>query len=107
MTCSNTNTELFIVQSKHKYIDICEQLLTKSGMHYFITVDGFHTLRSCFSTYDGVRKIVNISEALNRNSIFSACNLGGVPLFIHHFSCIIAIVMVRFVLKIEKIPWKN
>ena len=103
MTCSNTNTELFIVHSKHKYIDICEQLLTKPGMHYFITVDGFHTLRSCFSTYDEVRKIVNISEALNRNSIFSACNLGGLPLFIHNFSCIIANVMVRFVLEIEKI----
>ena len=87
MTCSifcNTKIDLYIVHNKHKYIDICEQLLTKSGMHYFITVDGFHTLRSCFSTYDEVRKIVNISEALNRNSIFSACSLGGVPLFIQY-----------------------
>ena len=74
-----------------------------SAMHYLIAADDFYTLRSCFSTNDEVKKIVNISEALNRNSIFSACNLGGVPLFIHHFSCIIAIVMVRFVLEIEKI----
>ena len=74
-----------------------------SAMHYFITADDFYTLRFFFSKYDEVRKIVNISEALNRNSIFSACNLGGVPLFIHHFSCIIAIVMVRFILEIEKI----
>ena len=99
MTCSITNIGHYIVRSKHKYIDICEQLLTKSGMHYFITVDGFHTLRSCFSTYDEVRKIVNISEALNRNSIFSACSLGGVPLFIQYSFFIVTIVMVGLVLE--------
>ena len=71
-----------------------------SAMHYFITADDFHTLRFCFSTYDEVRKIVNISEALNRNSIFSACSLGGVPLFIQYSFFIVTIVMVGFVLEI-------
>ena len=100
MTYSNSNTVLFIVHRKHNDIHICEQLQTLSAMHYFITADDFYTLRFFFSKYDEVRKIVNISEALNRNSIFSACSLGGVPLFIQYSFFIVTIVMVGFVLEI-------
>ena len=73
-----------------------------SIMHYFVAVDGFYTLRSYFPTNDEVRKIVNISEALNRNSIFSAGNLGGVPLFIQYSFFIVTIVMVGFVLGMNR-----